>query len=185
MTEFEKMKNGEWFELFDEAFSKRKQEYKKLRSEFAEIPLLNEDEQQNKIKEMLGSYGEHVYIQPPFAFDYGQNIHVGSRFYANYNLTVLDTNDVIIGNNVLIGPDVGIYTINHPINAKARNKGLGQAFPVHIGNDVWIGGHVTIVPGVNIGNNVVIAAGAVVTKNVPDNVVVGGVPANIIKSIED
>ncbi|TPR39102.1 sugar O-acetyltransferase [Apilactobacillus micheneri] len=185
MTEFEKMKKGEWFNLLDNTFSERKQKYKKLRNEFDKIPMLNEDEQQDKIKEMLGNYGEHIYIQPPFTFDYGINIYLGSHVYVNYNLTVLDTNDVIIGNNVLIGPDVGIYTINHPINAKARNKGLGQAFPVHIGNDVWIGGHVTIVPGVNIGNNVVIAAGAVVTKDVPDNVVAGGVPAKVIKEIED
>ncbi len=100
-------------------------------------------------------------------------------------MTILDINDVVIGNNVLIGPDVGIYTINHPINAEARNQGLGQALPVHIGNDVWIGGHSTIVPGVTIGSNVVIAAGAVVTKDIPDNVIAGGVPAKVIKTIED
>lgn len=185
MSEFEKMKKGELFFLGDEVFTKRKQHYKKLCLEYDAIPKSDEELRNNKMKEMLGGYGEHVYVQPPFNFDHGQNIYVGSHVFANYNLTVLDINDVVIGDNVLIGPDVGIYTINHPINAKTRNKGLGQAFPVHIGNDVWIGGHSTIVPGVTIGSNVVIAAGAVVTKDIPDNVVAGGVPAKVIKPIED
>ncbi|UQS84666.1 sugar O-acetyltransferase [Apilactobacillus apisilvae] len=185
MSELEKMRKGELFFLGDKVFTERKKHYKDLCLEYDAIPKSDEESRNNKMKEMLGGYGEHVSVEPPFNFDHGQNIYVGSRFFANYNLTILDINDVVIGNNVMIGPDVGIYTINHPISAKQRNQGMGQALPVHIGSDVWIGGHVTILPGVTIGNNVVIAAGAVVTKDVPDDSIFGGVPAKLIKKIED
>jgi maltose O-acetyltransferase len=95
----------------------------------------------------------------------------------------LDIAPVNIGNNVMIGPNVDIYTVNHPLTASGRQAYLAQGSPVKIGNDVWIGGKVTITPGVSIGNNVVVAAGAVVTKDVPDNVLVGGVPARVIKPL--
>ena len=101
------------------------------------------------------------------------------------NLKAYDKFDSIrVGNNVMIGPNVDIYTVNHPMTAKGRREYLGKGFPVTIGNDVWIGGKVTITPGVTIGNNVVVAAGAVVTKDIPDNVLVGGVPAKVIKKLD-
>lgn len=116
--------------------------------------------------------------------DYGKNIHVGGNFLANYNLTVLDIAPVNIGNNVWIGPNTDIYTVNHPLTAKGRQERLAIGKPVTIGNDVWIGGHSTISPGVTIGDGAVIAAGSVVTKDVPANVVVGGGPAKVIKRID-
>ena len=110
---------------------------------------------------------------------------MGDRFLANYNMTILDIAPVYIGNDCMIGPGTCIITVNHPLSPKGRRNHLGIAKPVTIGNDVWIGANCTILPGVTIGNNVVIAAGAVVTKDVPDNCVVGGVPAKVIKEIEN
>ncbi len=110
---------------------------------------------------------------------------MGDRFLANYNVTILDIAPVHIGNDCMIGPGTCIITVNHPLSPKGRRNHLGIAKPITIGNDVWIGANCTILPGVTIGNNVVIAAGAVVTKDVPDNCVVGGVPAKIMKEIEN
>lgn len=132
---------------------------------------------------LLGSHGAWYHINQPFRCDYGCNIHIGTGFFANFNLTILDEAEVRFGENVYIGPNVSIYTACHPLDAESRNKALEWAEPVIIGNNVWIGGSVTIVPGVRIGNNVVIGAGAVVTKDVPDNVVAGGNPAKVIKHL--
>lgn len=112
-----------------------------------------------------------------------KNIHVGDNFFANYNVTILDTREVRIGNNVMIAPNSLITTVEHPLSPAKRHKNIGIASPVSIGDDVWIGANVTILSGVKIGNNVVIAAGAVVTKDVPDNSLVGGVPAKLIKTL--
>lgn len=135
------------------------------------------------IHDLLGAHGDFCQVNQPFRCDYGCNIFVGENFFANFNLTVLDEAEVRIGDNVFIGPNVSIYTACHPLDARERNRLVEWAEPVTIGNNVWIGGSVTIVPGVTVGDNVVIAAGAVVTKDVPDNVVVGGNPARIIKKI--
>ncbi|MCM1507995.1 MAG: sugar O-acetyltransferase [Ruminococcus flavefaciens] len=120
-----------------------------------------------------------------FNCDYGLHISVGKNFLANYNVTILDIAPVTIGDYVMTGPNTLITTVNHPLSPMGRRKHLGIAKPVTIGNDVWIGGNVTILPDVHIGNNVIIAGGAVVTKDVSDNCVVGGVPAKFIKSLED
>ena len=137
------------------------------------------------IRELFGSAGKDPSILPGFACDNGKNIHEGEEFLVNYNVTILDIAPVSIGDYVMIGPNTLITTVNHPISPKKRRRHLGQAKPVVIGNDVWIGGGCTILPGVTIGNNVVVAAGSVVTKDVPDNCIVGGVPAKIIREIED
>ncbi|MBR1885984.1 MAG: sugar O-acetyltransferase [Schwartzia sp.] len=137
------------------------------------------------IRELFGSAGESPAVLPVFHCDNGKNIHVGDNFFANYNVTILDNREVFIGDNVLIGPHTLIATVSHPLSPAARRKRRAIAKPVRIGNDVWIGGNATILPGVTIGNNVVIAAGAVVTKDVPDNTLVAGVPAKKIRELED
>lgn len=142
------------------------------------------EEREKRIKAILGSSKGHVTIETDFRCDYGYNIHLGDNFYANHDLTILDVAPVIIGDNCMIAPGVHIYTATHPIDPVERNSGLEFAKPVIIGDNCWIGGRSVINPGVTIGNNVVIASGAVVTKDVPDNVVVGGVPASVIKVIE-
>ena len=135
------------------------------------------------IRGLLGSCGNSFQINQPFRCDYGCNIHIGEGFFANFNLTVLDEAEVRIGDNVFIGPNVSIYTACHPLDAETRNTAVEWAEPVTIGDNVWIGGSATILPGVSIGNNVVIGAGSVVTKDIPDNVVAAGNPARVIKQL--
>jgi len=182
-SELEKLDAGEWYHFKDDAVAQRKAVAAQLCQEFNNIPATEPDKQTEKIKEIFGSYGKNISVQSRFNCDYGQNIHVGDNFLSNYNLTILDVAPVTIGNNVMIGPNVDIYTVNHPMDAQGRRDALGKGFPVTIGNDVWIGGKSSIMPGVTIGSNVVIAGGAVITKDVPDNVLVGGVPAKVIKNL--
>ncbi|MDR7241476.1 maltose O-acetyltransferase [Priestia megaterium] len=139
----------------------------------------------NLLKELFGSTGNSLYIEPTFRCDYGSNIHVGENFYANFDCVLLDVCEIRIGDNCFLAPGVHIYTATHPLHALERISGAEFGKRVEIGNNVWIGGRAIINPGVKIGNNAVIASGAVVTKNVPDSVVVGGNPAVIIKRIED
>jgi maltose O-acetyltransferase len=134
------------------------------------------------ISELMMNKHENPSIEHNFHCDLGYNIHVGDSFYTGYNCTILDMAEVRIGDNCMIGPNVGIYTSGHSIEPKGRNKS-GYAIPIIIGNDVWIGGSCVILAGVTIGDNSVVAAGSVVTKDVPANVIVAGNPAKIIKSI--
>ncbi|KRK33132.1 sugar O-acetyltransferase [Loigolactobacillus bifermentans] len=183
MSELDKLEQGEWYHFDDPAVVARKTRAAQLCQEFNAIPATQPAQQVAKAREILGSAGVALSMQSTFNCDNGQNIHVGDHFLSNYNLTILDIAPVTIGDNVMIGPNVDIYTVNHPLTPQGRRDHLGKGSPVVIGNDVWIGGKVTITPGVTIGNNVVIAAGAVVTKDVPDNMLVGGVPAKVIKKL--
>ncbi|MFC6274035.1 sugar O-acetyltransferase [Levilactobacillus tangyuanensis] len=182
-TELEKLDAGEPYYFLDEEVAARKARAAQLCQEFNAIPATDPAAQTAKIKEILGSHGKRVSVQASFNCDNGRNIHVGEDFLSNYNLTILDIAPVTIGNHVMIGPNVDIYTVNHPLTASGRRGYLAQATPVTIGNDVWIGGKASIMPGVTIGDNVIIAAGAVVTHDVAANSLVGGVPAKPIKSL--
>lgn len=183
-TEMQKLLDGEWYRLTDPEIAGRKTSSATLCQDFNAIPENEPEKQTAKAREIFGSAGKNLTVHSRLTVDYGKNIHVGDNFLSNYNLTILDIAPVNMGNNVWIGPDTDIYTVNHPLTAKGRKQRLGIGKPVNIGNDVWIGGHCTICTGVTIGNGVVVAAGAVVTKDIPDNVLVGGVPAKVIKNIE-
>lgn len=124
-----------------------------------------------------------VYFEPPFHCEYGSHIELGENFYANTGCTMLDVGKIVIGSNVLFGPHVSIYTAGHPIHPDSRNSGYEYGIPVTIGDNVWIGGSCVILPGVKIGNNVVIGAGSVVTKDIPDNVCAAGNPCKVIRKI--
>ncbi len=136
-------------------------------------------------RQLFGKTGKGFYIEPPFYCDYGYNIKLGNQVFMNYNCCILDVTEVNIGDRVMFGPNVQLYTATHPLDAKTRASWLESAKPITIGNDVWIGGGAIVCPGVTIGNGSVIGAGAVVTKDVPDNVLAGGNPAKIIKKIEN
>ena len=131
--------------------------------------------------ELYNAGGEEFQIESPFFCDYGFNITIGENFYANHNLVILDGAEVTFGDNVFIGPNVGIYTAGHPINVELRNNGIEYAKSIKIGNNVWIGGNVCILPGVTIGDNVTIGAGSVVTKDIPSNVTAFGNPCKVYK----
>ena len=183
MTELEKLDAGLEYDFWDEEVDSRKLHALKWCQKLNAIPMKETEEREKSLQELFGSVGEHPTVLPIFQCDHGKNIHVGKNFISNYNVTILDVAPVWIGDYVMIGPGVLITTVNHPLSLQGRRKHLATAKPVYIGDDVWIGGNATILPGVHIGNNVVIAAGAVVTKDIPDHCVVGGVPAKIIKTL--
>ena len=185
MTELEKLDLGLEYDFWDEEVNARKLNAIKKCEKLNRISPMSEEARENAIRELFGSVGNNPTILPVFNCDNGKNIHVGENFLANYNVTILDIATVMIGDYVMIGPNTLITTVNHPLSPRKRRQHTGQAKPVSIGRDVWIGGNCIILPGVTIGNNVVVAAGAVVTKSVPANCVVGGVPARIIKQISD
>ena len=181
-TEKEKMIAGEFYDSSDpELVQDRLAAREKTRIYNATLET-EEDKRTMLLKDLFGSTGEHVFIEPSFRCDYGYNIHVGEKFYANFDCIILDICQVRIGNHCFMGPGVHIYTASHPIHPAERNTGLEFGKLVVIGDNVWIGGRSVINPGVTIGNNVVIASGSIVTKDVPDNVIVGGNPAKIIKN---
>lgn len=136
------------------------------------------------VKELLGK-SEGAFINPPFYCDYGKNIEVGKNFFANYNCTILDVAKVKIGDNCQMAPNVAIYTAGHPIHPATRNSQYEYGKPVTIGDNVWIGGNTVLCPGVQVGNNVVIGAGSVVTKDLPDWCIAAGNPCRVIRKITD
>ena len=137
------------------------------------------------LRSLLGKTDGDFTIQAPFWCDYGYNIELGKNFYANHNLVILDGAKVKFGDNVFIAPDCGFHTAGHPVDFERRNKGLEYAWPITVGDNVWIGAGVQVCPGVTIGSNVVIGAGSVVTKNIPDNVVAVGNPCRVLRSITE
>lgn len=185
MTELEKLEQGLPYCYDDPEVAGRKENAILQCRKYNAIDDTDYDAQTAQLREMLGHIGEKVWIAKTFQCDNGKNIFIGNNFTGNFNLTILDIREVHIGDNVMIGPNTLITTVGHPLTPKGRREHIGIAEPVTIGNDVWIGGNVTILPGITIGNNVVVAAGAVVTKDVPDNTLVGGVPAKMMKSIEN
>ena len=146
------------------------------------LSLVNHIQKQEIVKELFGSSGSNPFVGDNFHCDFGKNIHVGDNFHADYNCTMLDVAEIHIGNNCLIGPDVGIYTAGHRLQPEGRTLD-GYGIPITIGNDVWVGGHSVILPGVVIGDGAVIAAGSVVTSNVAPRTLVAGNPAKFKKEI--
>lgn len=136
------------------------------------------------LAETFGASDGKPYLEPNVRFDYGYNIFVGKNFYANFDCTFLDVCPIEFGDNCMLGPGCQVLTPTHPIHPVKRNSGLEGGKPIKIGDNAWFGGNVTILPGVTLGDNVVVAAGAVVTKSFGDNVVLGGNPAQIIKEID-
>lgn len=184
MTEKEKAAQGLMYDAnFDEELLNDRKKAKMLCYTYNLLSPDKTEEKKELLNQLLGKTGESFIMEPPFHCDYGYNIEIGENFFSNMNFVVLDGAKVKIGNNVFIAPNVGIYTAGHPLDVEERIKGMEYAYPVTIGDNVWIGGGVSILPGVTVGNNAVIGAGSVVTKDIPDNAVAVGNPCRVIKYI--
>ena len=184
MTEKEKMLSGEVYCAIDPQLLK---ELAEAREVIHDYNLLRPSENKKKLellKGLLGHIGDDkVIINQPFRCDYGKQISIGKRFFANFNFTILDEAPVTIGDDCFVGPNVSIYTACHSTDPVERNTRQEWAKPVTIGNNVWIGGSVTILPGVSIGDNVSIGAGSVVVNNIPSNTIAVGNPCKVIKQL--
>ena len=137
------------------------------------------------IRKLFGKVGSSFFITAPFWCDYGYNIRIGENFYTNHNCVILDCAAVTFGDNVFIAPNCGFYTAGHPIDTARRNEGLEYAYPITVGDNVWFGGGVSVLPGVTIGSNVVIGSGSVVNRDIPSNVVAVGNPCRVIRPITE
>ena len=185
MNEKEKMLAGEIYDANNDInLINERIKAKDLCYEYNNLRPSQVKERKEVMKKILGKVGGEFLIEQPFICDYGYNIEIGKNFYSNHNLTILDANKVEFGDNVFIGPNCGFYTAGHPLDYKTRNKGLEYAKPIKVGNNVWFGGNVTVLPGVEIGDNSVIGAGSVVTKDIPENSIAVGNPCKVIKKIE-
>lgn len=180
-----KMLNCEYYISWDEELTLEREKAKDLLFEFNSTRPSLREEREEIIHKLFGKVGKNCWIESPFNCDYGYNITVGDNFYTNTNCCILDCAKITIGNNVWIGPNVGIYTPNHAFDSKERTDGYEKSFPIEIGDNVWIGGGVTIIGGVKIGQNSIIGAGSVVTKNIPDGVIAAGNPAKVIREITE
>ena len=184
MTEKEKMLAGMTYSAVDQQLLEELNTVKEIIHRYNSISPSATKERLSILEGLLGHIGDdEIIINQPFYCDYGKQISVGRRFFANFNLTILDEARVTIGDDCFIGPDVSIYTACHSTDPVERNTRMEWAEPVTIGDNVWIGGSVTILPGVTIGNNVTIGAGSVVTKDILDNVVAVGNPCKVIKRL--
>ncbi|MBK7711339.1 MAG: sugar O-acetyltransferase [Bacteroidales bacterium] len=182
-TEKEKSLHGKLYKASDKELFTERQFTKELIFRFNSLPPSEVDSRNEIIRQLFCKTGEKFIIEPPFHCDYGSNITIGNNFYSNFNLVILDCAQILIGDNVLIGPDVGIYAASHPVHHELRSQEYEFAFPVYIGNDVWIGGNAVINPGITIGDNSVIGSGSVVTRDIPANVVAAGNPCRVIREI--
>lgn len=182
MTEKEKMLAGELYNSSNKQLIDELIKAKKLCNKYNNLYIEDIEKGNEIIKELFSNTGRQFIIMPNFYCDYGFNIEIGENFYANHNLVILDANKVTFGNNVFIGPNCGFYTSGHPMDKELRRK-VEFAKPITIGSDVWIGGNVCVMPGVTIGDNTVIGAGSVVTKDIPSNVVAVGNPCKVKKEL--
>ena len=186
MTEKEKMAAGLLYDAnYDRELMEARTRCKDICHEFNSLYPSEEEKQKGLLKGLLGKTGEEFRVTAPFWCDYGFNIELGENFYVNHSCVILDCAKVTFGDNVFVGPDCGFYTAGHPIDAKQRNQGLEYARPIHVGDNVWIGGGVRVLPGVSIGEGAVIGSVSVVTKDIPPRVIAAGNPCRVIREIEE
>lgn len=187
MTLLEKMKSGELydcaFESMSEELEKKLYACKELIHDFNISRPSEVEYRESIIRKLFAEAGENCYVEPPFHANWGCNMHVGKNFYSNFNLTVVDDADIYIGDNVMIAPNVVIATGTHPVCPELREKVYQYNLPVRIGNRVWIGAGAIILPGVTVGDDSVIGAGSVVTKDIPSGVVAAGNPCRVLREI--
>ena len=184
MREEEKIFAGKLFDARTKELRDIKHKAHTLCQKFNTIDEYDED-RLSIIKEFIGNIGEKYYFQGPIQFNYGSHTFIGENFFSNFNLTVMDDARIYIGDNVMFGPRVSVFTAGHPIDADVRITGLEFGKEIKIGNNVWIGGNTVITQGVKIGDNVIIGAASVVTKDIEDNVIAVGNPCKILRKITE
>lgn len=185
LSEKDKMLLGKLYNADDAALVKERKRSKDICFQYNQVLPSELKKRKGLIKTLFGKTQKNFLIEQPFYCDYGYNIEVGENFYTNVNVVILDCAKVTFGDHVFIAPNCGFYTANHPFNAEERNQGLEYALPITVGNNVWIGGGCSILPGVTIGDNTIIGAGSVVTKDIPANVLAVGNPCRVIRQLED
>lgn len=183
-TEKEKMLSGDLYDPLDPQLAKERHRARLLMKAFNDSRDDQGRERKRLLLELFGAMGKGSFLEPPFYCDYGSNITLGERVFFNFNCVILDVAQVTIGNHVLFGPNVQVYTATHPLDAEQRRSGLEAARPISIGDDVWIGGGAILCPGVTIGARSVIGAGSVVTKDIPEGVFAAGNPCRVIRALE-
>lgn len=184
-SEFDKMIAGQWYNAMDYSMLKLRQENNKKTEAYSRITINTLSYKDRMAKAIVKEFGENANIIPPFTCDYGCNVKVGDNTVINHSGVFLDTNEINIGKHALIGPKSGLYGAIHPFDVEARNEGIEKAKTINIGDGAWLGGKVTVVPGVSIGKHSVIGAGSVVTKDIPDDVVAVGNPCRVIRKITE
>ncbi len=186
MTEKEKMLAGMIYDAnYDPQLMAERLDCKELCRDYNELRPKNMQARTELLHKLLGEVKGNLLIEQPFVCDYGYNISVGKNFYSNHNLVILDCAKVSFGDNVFIAPNCGFYTAGHPLEASERNKGLEYARPITVGDNVWFGANVSVLPGVTIGDNCVIGAGSVVNKDIPANSLAVGNPCKVIRTIDN
>ncbi|WP_368790832.1 sugar O-acetyltransferase [Companilactobacillus farciminis] len=181
----DRMLSGDLYIADDPELAKDFHKAKRLLREYNQTTEYQEADRKKILDDLFKQSGQKIHIEPPFHTDYGCNTVIGENFYSNYDCIILDIANVKIGDNVMFGPRVGLYTAGHPIDAVIRNEYYEYGKPITIGNNVWVGGNVVVNPGVTIGDNVVIGSGAVVTKDIPSNVIAVGNPCKVLREIND
>lgn len=184
-SEFNKMMAGQWYNAMDYSMLKLRQENNKKTEAYSRITINTLSYKDRMAKAIVKEFGENANIIPPFTCDYGCNVKVGDNTVINHSGVFLDTNEINIGKHALIGPKSGLYGAIHPFDVEARNEGIEKAKTINIDDGAWLGGKVTVVPGVSIGKHSVIGAGSVVTKDIPDDVVAVGNPCRVIRKITE
>jgi maltose O-acetyltransferase len=181
--EREKMLDGEPYDPSAEELVAARTRARELTARFNQTGPGEVAKRRALLADLFGSVGSDPFVEPPFRCDYGDNIHVGDDFYANFDCVILDCARVSVGRNCMLGPAVHVYTATHPLDAAERVAGTERAEPVSVGDDVWVGGQAVLTPGVTVGDRAVVAAGAVVTEDVPSDVVVAGNPAQVVREL--
>lgn len=186
MTEHEKREQGFLYDAnHDETIWKEIVKCKDLCFEYNQLKPSQVEQQQSLIRQLFGRTGKRFQILAPFWCDYGYNIEIGENFYANHNCTILDGARVKFGSNVFIAPGCVFSTAGHPLDTEQRNLGLEYAYPITVGDNVWFGAHVTVLPGVTIGSDCVIGAGSIVTRDIPSGVIAVGNPCRVLRKITE
>ena len=185
MTEWEKLQNGLLYNDFDDDLFQRRVAAKKLFRAYNKTDDEELELRQQILSSLFGSVGQNVWIEPDFRCEFGKNITIGDDVYINFGCVILDCAEVTIGAHALLGPNIGIYAVNHAIDVEERINGGCCGKPVHIGKNAWLGGDVKLLAGVTIGDNTIIGTGSIVTKSIPANVIAAGNPCRVIRKITD